>query len=60
MKGLIVTANVAYAAQQTWVSDIAEAQRKIKEKYLYKKVHDADSIIVMMKYLALEDEQQNR
>ena len=32
MKGLVVTSNVAYAAQQTWGSDLAEAQRKIKAK----------------------------
>ena len=32
MKGLIITVNVAYAAQQTWVSELAEAQRKIKAK----------------------------
>ena len=60
MKGLVITANVAYAAQQTWGSDLAEAQRKIKAKYLYKKVHDADYITDMMKYLAAVDEQQNR
>ena len=47
MKGLIVTANVAYAAHQTWGSEIAETQQKRKEKCLYNKVHDADSIIVM-------------
>ena len=28
MKGLIVTANVVYASQQTWRSNIAEAQQK--------------------------------
>ena len=33
-KGLIVTENVAYAAHKTWGSEIAEAQRKIKAKYL--------------------------
>ena len=33
---------------------------KNKSKYLYNKVHDADSIIVMMKYLALADEYRNR
>ena len=26
MKGLVITANVAYAAQQTWGSKLAEAQ----------------------------------
>ena len=56
MKGLIVTANVAYAAHQTWGSEIAEAQRKIKAKYMYNKVHDVDSIIMMMTYLASADE----
>ena len=30
IKGLIITANVAYAAQQTWGSELAESQRKIK------------------------------
>ena len=35
-------------------------QRKIKAKYLYNKVHDADSIIDMMKYLAAADEQRNQ
>ena len=56
MKGLIVTANVAHAAQQMWGSVIAEVQRKIQAKYLHNKVHDASSIIVMMTYLALADE----
>ena len=35
MKGLVVTANVAHAAQQPWGYELAEAQRKIKAKYLY-------------------------
>ena len=47
MKGLVITSNVTYAAQQTWGSDMAEAQRKIKAKDLYNKVHYADSIIDM-------------
>ena len=34
MKGIVITANVSYAAQQTWGSELAEAQRKIKYKYL--------------------------
>ena len=59
MKGLVITANVAYASQQTLGSKLAEAQIKIKAKYLYNKVHDADSNVDMMKYLAAEDEQQN-
>ena len=58
-KGLVITANVAYAAQQTWGSKLAEAQLKIKAKYLYNKVHNANSIIHMMKYLAVADEQRN-
>ena len=33
-------------------------QRKIKAKYLYNKVHDVESIIVMMTYLASADEQR--
>ena len=48
MKGLVVTANVAHAAQQPWGSELAEAQRKIKSKYLYNWVHDAESVIDMM------------
>ena len=60
MKGLLITANVAYAAQHTWGSELAEAQLKIKAKYLYNKAHDADSIIDTMKYLAAADEQLNR
>ena len=59
-KGLIVKANIAYAAQQPRGLEIAEAQRKIKEKYLYNKVHDADSIIMIMTYLVSADEQRNR
>ena len=39
---------------------MAYAQRKIKAKYLYNRVHDADSIIEMMIYLAAADEQRNR
>ena len=38
---------------------MAEAHRKIKAKYLLNKVHDADSIIYMMIYLAAADEQRN-
>ena len=34
MKGLVITANVAHAEQQPWRSKLAEAQRKIKAKYL--------------------------
>ena len=60
MKGIVITANVAYAAQHMWGSELVEAQRKIKAKYLYNKVHDADSIIDMMKYLAAADKQRNR
>ena len=59
MKGLVITANVAYAPQQMWGSEVAEAHRKIKEKYPYNKVHDVDSIINMMRYLAAADEQCN-
>ena len=60
MKGLVITSNVAHAVQQTWGSELAEAQRKIKAKYLYNKVHDANLIIDMMSYLAAADEQRNR
>ena len=56
MKRPTVTANVAYTAQKTQRSEIAEVQLKIKAKYLYNKVHDADYIIVMMTYLASADE----
>ena len=34
INGLVFTANVAHASQQTWGSELAEAQRKIKAKYL--------------------------
>ena len=39
-------------------SKLAEAQRKINAKYLYNKLHDADSIVNMMKYLDAAYEQQ--
>ena len=48
IKGLVITANVAHAAQKLWGSELAEAQRNIKAKYLYNWVHDAESIIDMM------------
>ena len=32
MKGLVITANVAHTAQQTWASELADAQHKIKAK----------------------------
>ena len=51
-KGLVITANVAQDAQQPWGSDLAVAQRRIKAKYLYNRVHNADYIIEMMSYLA--------
>ena len=35
IKGLVITANVAHAVQQPWGSELAEAQRNIKAKYLY-------------------------
>ena len=60
IKGLVNTFNVAYDAQQTWGSNLTGAQRKIKVKYLFNKVHDADSIVDIMKYLAAADEQRNR
>ena len=60
MKGLVITLNVAHAAQQPWGSKLAEAQRKIKAKYLYNWVHNAKSIIDMMSFLAAADEQCNR
>ena len=59
IKGLVNTFNVAYDAQQTWGSNLTGAQRKIKVKYLFNKVHDADSIVEMTKYLPAADEQQN-
>ena len=37
-----------------------ESQRRIKAKYLYNKLHDADSIVNMMKYLAASDKKRNR
>ena len=60
MKGLVITANVAHAAHQPWGSGLAEAQRKIKAKYLYNWVHDADPIIDMISFLAAADKQRNR
>ena len=39
---------------------MAKAQRKIKAKYLYNRVHDAESIIDMMIVLAAAYEQRNR
>ena len=60
MKGLVITENVAHAAQQPWGSKLLEAQRKIKATYLYNRVHNADSIIDMMSFLAAADEQRNR
>ena len=59
MKGIVITGNVAYGSQQTLGSKLAEAQRKIKAKHVYNKVHDVDSIIDMMKYLADADKQCN-
>ena len=60
VKGLIITSNVDHAVQQPWGSKLAEAQRKIKAKYLYSWLHDAESIINMMIFLAAADEQRNR
>ena len=60
MKGIVITANVTHAAQQTWGFELSEAQRKIKPKYLHNKVHDADLIIDMMSYLSAVDKQRNR
>ena len=60
MKGLFITANVAHTAQQPRRYEMAEAQSKIKAKYLYNRVHDAESIIDMMIFLAAADEQRNR
>ena len=59
MKGLVIAKNVAHAAQQPRGSKMAEAQRKIKAKYLYNRVHDSESIIDMMIFLAAADEQRN-
>ena len=59
MKGLVITENIANTAHQPWGSELAEAQRKIKARYIYNRVHDADSIINMMSFLAEADEQRN-
>ena len=59
MKGLVITYNVAHAAHQPWGYELPEAQRKINAKYLYNRVHDADSIIEMMIFLAAADKQCN-
>ena len=45
---------------QMWRSETTEVHQKSKAKYMYNKVHDADSIIVMMTYLASADEKQKR
>ena len=50
MKGLVITANVAHAEQQPWGSELAEAQRKIKAKYIYNQVYDAALIINTMSF----------
>ena len=59
MKGLVITENVMHAAQKPWGSELVEAQRKIKAKYIYNQVYDADLIIDMMSFLAEADEQRN-
>ena len=59
INGLVITANVAHAAQQPWGSELAEVQRKIKAKYLYNRVHAEDSIIDTMIYLEAADKQSN-
>ena len=59
MKGLVIMSNVARAMQQPWGSELAEAQRKIKSKYLYNWIHDAELIIDMMIFLVAGDEQRN-
>ena len=59
MKGLIITANFSHAAQQPWGSELAEAHRNIKAKYLCNKVHDSYSIVGMMIYLAAADKYCN-
>ena len=59
MKGLVITANVAHTAQQPWKYKLVEAERKIKAKYLYNQVHDAESIIDMMIVLVAADKERN-
>ena len=59
MKGLVITENFVHAVQHPWGSELSEAKRKIKAKYLYNRVHDAELIIDMMIYLAAADEQRN-
>ena len=59
MKGLVITEIFSHAAQQPWGSELAGEQRKIKAKYLYNRVYDAESIIDMMIYLATVDKQRN-
>ena len=59
MKGLVIMANLPHAAHQPLGSELVEAQIKIKAKYLYNRVYDANSIIDMMIYLAAADKQCN-
>ena len=60
MKRLAITANVAHVVHQRWGSELTEAQLNIKAKYLYNKVYDADSIIDMMSYGAIDRSRQRQ
>jgi ElaB/YqjD/DUF883 family membrane-anchored ribosome-binding protein len=60
LRAVVILVNVEWAAQQTWGQEIGIAHREMKTKYKYNHVHDADSIKVMMKLLAVADEARDR
>ena len=57
---VVILANIEWAAQQTWGTEISVAYRKIVAKYRYNHSHDADSIHKVLIIFATADVSQDR
>jgi len=56
LKAVVILANVEWAAQQSWGTEISVAHRTIKAKYRYNHTHNMASINEILKVLTRADE----
>ena len=60
LKAVVIFANVEWAAQQSWGTEISVAHRTIKAKYRYNHTHNMASIKEILKVLTGADEARDR
>ncbi len=60
LKAVIILANVEWAAQQSWGTEISIAHCTIKAKYSYDHINDTASIKEILKVLTGADEARDR